>query len=342
MIPQYFSVGKISLNGGKRGETGDLSKRSSVIASWSDWVVAAPSEKYIYVIQVKGEGKMEKKEIKPPSPERPKIERPKILDLAIYFIEKEKTLLIFVCLLTESPDNGNPAKKEVYRLAYSNISGIHDIVNGVDNRREDKLFGFDCRDSVREDTKISLGFDKNPYEEFDARPTRIYVGRTRNKTKIVKNERNEQIERNEMENVIEIYDMTDEDGRKSGSTKPFSKVVSKVNENKENKLEGISVSYHNRLNVAIAYQNSVVNIEDIDKENRAPRPERGATVCHYRHMSVRGGCCEGNHRAEGGKAVSLQRHPIGALVPRLLRAHLAQRPLSAQGRHLPHRPARQD
>ena len=33
MIPQYFSVGKISLNGGKRGETGDLSKRSSVIVS---------------------------------------------------------------------------------------------------------------------------------------------------------------------------------------------------------------------------------------------------------------------------------------------------------------------
>ena len=89
----------------------------SRIASWGDWVVAAPSEKYIYVIQVKGEGKMEKTEIKDPINIIRGIERPKILDLAIYFIEKEKKLLIFVLILkAESPDSGNAAQKQVHRL----------------------------------------------------------------------------------------------------------------------------------------------------------------------------------------------------------------------------------
>ena len=226
-------------------------------------MVAAPSEKYIYVIQVKGEGKMEKTEIKDPINIIRGIERPKILDLAIYFIEKEKKLLIFVLILkAESPDSGNAAQKQVHRLTYSDISGIQDIVDT--NRRHKLLFWFDCRDSVREDTKIALGFDKNPYEEFDARPTRIYVGRTRNKTRMEKIERNERIERNEIENVIEIYDMADE----NVSSKAQTKVVSKVNENKENKLEGISVSYHDRLKVAIAYQNSVALFKDIDKVDR--------------------------------------------------------------------------
>lgn len=54
-IPEYYSQVHINLfNGGKRDAAEKdpfVSKRFCVIASWNDWIVAAPSDKYIYLIQ---------------------------------------------------------------------------------------------------------------------------------------------------------------------------------------------------------------------------------------------------------------------------------------------------
>ena len=115
------------------------------------------------IVQKSKDGKLEKTQVQMPA--QLQRERIKILDMSIHASKINQELTIFIMILN---DTNQASQKSVHEFKYTNVRSIADIKG--DNLKYTKLIDLEGQSM----NKFAIGFDHNPYEYSDARPTRLY------------------------------------------------------------------------------------------------------------------------------------------------------------------------
>ena len=106
------------------------------VASWNDWVVAAPTEKTLFLIHRENKRlntvHLDLHEILPSTTN---VAKRKILDLAIYYSEKKEEVSIYIYVMLEQAEK----KFSIYEIKFLRTKSVDDIKNGSAERRSQLL-----------------------------------------------------------------------------------------------------------------------------------------------------------------------------------------------------------
>ncbi|CBY09356.1 unnamed protein product [Oikopleura dioica] len=179
MIPEYRSECSVSLL--QRNDCPRNGNKGFVeVASWNDWVVAAPTEKTLFLIHRQSNRlnsvHLDLHDILPLTTN---FAKRKILDLAIYYSEKKEEVSIYIYVMLEQAEK----KFSIYEIKFLRTKNVDDIKNGTAERRSQLLLDppvnaeSQSTPSKSKLSKFQLGFDRNPFTKGneEPRPVRIYI-----------------------------------------------------------------------------------------------------------------------------------------------------------------------